>query len=113
MQQSGLFTVQWDGNTLRTEAGGASIDIGGEEREGAMTDQRVFYFKEKLNPAIVKGTVVHCSDTDLKSIRAAKNIEVQFMTDTGVVYTVANAVCGKVGELKDGKVEITFIGSPA
>jgi hypothetical protein len=112
MQQTGRVTVKADGDTMRSKPG-ASIDIGGEEREGGMTDQKVFYFKEKLNPAMVKCTLIHCSDTDVKKLRSLKNIEVQYETDTGVVLTVANAVTAKIGELANGEVDVTFTGSPA
>jgi hypothetical protein len=111
MQQTGRVTVKVNGEQKRSKPG-ASAQMGGVQREGAMTDQGVFYYKETIVPAVVKATMPHCSDTDLLAIRENKDVTVQYTTDTGVVLTMGNAVFAQAGELQNGEVEITWTGDP-
>lgn len=111
-QQTGRVTIKRNNNAFRSKPG-ATIDIGGEEREGMMTDQGVFLYKASNKMATVECTMPHMSDTDLKEIRDSKDVTVQFVTDTAVTYTVANAVLQTTPKIEDGEVKLTFIGSPA
>jgi Phage tail tube protein len=111
-QQTGKVTVKVSGSSLRSKEG-ASIQLGGIDRDGDMTDQGEFYFKEKYAKSEVKATLIHCSDSDLVKLRKAKNIPLTFACDSGTVYTVAGAVVATIGELKSGEVEVTFMGPPA
>jgi hypothetical protein len=86
--------------------------MGGIQRPGDMTDQQTFYYKEKSVPGVIKATMIHMADTDLIGVRDFKEGIVTFNCDTGVVYTMSNAVCSELGELSDGEVEVTFMGDP-
>lgn len=112
MQQSGRVTVKVDGNQLRSKSG-AGIKVGGTEREDDMTDQGDVFYKEKNVPAEVTCTLVHVADTDVDGLRSFKDGTVQYETDTGVVYTVANAFTKNLGQLKNGEIDVTFGGAPA
>ena len=112
MQNTGRVKVKMDGDVLRSKPG-ASLQIGGTKREAVPNDQGTVDFKESTAPAEVKCTLVHVATTDLDAIRDYSNGTVQFETDTGVAYTMPNAFCSDIGELKDGEVEVTFGGDPA
>lgn len=112
MDQTSRVTVKLDGESLRSKPG-ASIKIGGETRTGFMTDQGDLITQEKLEPCEINAVMPHLADTDLPALRALKGFTAIYETDTGVVYTVANAAVAEVGELKDGDVPIKIIGKPA
>ena len=113
-QQTGRVTVKVAGAALSSSAGGASIQVGGPEREDSLSDQGEYFYKEKLIPSEIKATLKHCVSLDVIALRKAKNVPVTFVCDDGTVYTVADAVCKSVGEVKsDGEVEVVFGGPPA
>lgn len=114
MQQTSKVTVKVDGDSIRSKAGSASMKPGGLYRtENEMTDQGGFVFKEKWIPAEIKVTLIHVADSDIIKIRDSKDVTVTYEPDVGKTYTVANAVCTEIGELKDGEVECSFAGDPA
>jgi hypothetical protein len=111
MKATGRVKVKIDGELLRSKPG-ASIQIGGVKRTPVPLDVG-FDHKEEPVPAEVKCTLSHVGATDLRAIRAFENGTVTYETDNGPVYTVPNAYCADMGELKDGEVEVTFGGDPA
>ncbi len=112
MQVSGRATIKLDSDSLRTKPG-STLQIGGITREFDTTDQLQAYFRERGSVAVIKGTIIHASDTELVALRDWKNGTATFETDTGRVYTVANAAVANVGELSGGEVEVTIMGDPA
>lgn len=112
MQVSGRATIKLDSDALRTKPG-SSLQIGGIVREFDVTDQLQSYFRERGIVAVIKGTVVHASDTELIKLRDWKNGTCTFETDTGRVYTVSNAATASIGDLSGGEVELTIMGDPA
>ncbi len=112
MQVTGRVTIKLDSDSLRTKPG-ATLQIGGIERQFDVTDQDQAYFRERSTPAAIKGTIVHASDTDLIALRKWKNGTAVFQTDSDHVYTIANAAVATIGELNGGEVEVTIMGDPA
>lgn len=110
-QQSGRVTISLDGDQLQSKSG-ASIKLGGVKREGMVTDQGTFVFKETLEHCEVKATIPHLKNTDLPALQKWTGV-VLFETDTGVRYVSKGAVLQDPPELKDGESELTFIGAPA
>lgn len=114
MQQTGKVTVKVDGDSIRSKAGTSSVKPGGLYRtDNEMTDQGTFVYKEKWIPSEVKTTLIHVADSDIVKILKTKDATVTWEPDVGKKFTIANAVCTEIGELKDGEVEITFMGDPA
>ena len=112
MQVSGRATIKLEGEALRSKPG-SSMQIGGIAREFDVTDQLQSYFRERGKVAMIKVTVIHASDTELVKLRDFKNGTITFETDTGRVYTIANAAYADSGDLSNGEVECTFMGDPA
>lgn len=112
MQVSGRATIKLDSDSLRTKPG-ASMNPGGITRDFDTTDQLQAYYREKGTPSVIKATIIHAADTDLIKLRNWKNGTATFETDTGRVFTVANAATATLGDLSGGEVEITIMGDPA
>lgn len=111
-QASGKATIEIDNVALRTKKG-AKIDLGGEKRNADATDQALVFFTAENVPAMVEGTIVHMSDTDLIALRDAKNVTINFRTDTGVLYVVSNAFLTEPPTLQNGECPVKFAGSAA
>lgn len=109
-QQTGRVTIVLDGEQLRSQPG-ASLQIGGIQRTGDVTDQGEFYYQEKGVPAQIKCSMPHMADTDLVKLRSWRGTA-QFRCDSGAEFTVSKAVTAEVGDLADGKVDVTIMGSP-
>ncbi|MBO6937538.1 MAG: phage tail tube protein [Deltaproteobacteria bacterium] len=112
-RQTGRATIQADGDTLATKSGGARIKFGGKAREGGMTDQGTFVYKERDEPSAVEADIVHMLATDVDALRNADNITINFFTDTGQEWTVAGAVYEDSDALADGMWKVKFSGPPA
>lgn len=110
-QQTGRVTIKLDGEALRSKPG-ASLQTGGIQRTGDMTDQGEFYYQEKYIPSTIKCTMPHFIDTDLPKLRAWKNGTATFVSDTGASFTVAKACVTELGDLSNGEVDVTIMGNP-
>ncbi len=110
-QKSGRVTIKLNGDTLISKKG-ASLKLGGIKKTVEMSDQGGAYHTEEWDPSEVKATMLHVATTDMPAILAFTGV-VSYETDTGVVYSIAGAVCTDLGELSNGEVEATFGGAPA
>jgi hypothetical protein len=110
-QQTGRVTIKLDGEPLRSKPG-AKMQLGGVQRKYSVTDQGETIFQEELVPAEMSCTMPHLSDTDVERIRDFKNGTCQYVTDTGVTYTMAKAGYAKSGDLSNGELDVTFQGAP-
>ena len=108
-QQTGRVTIKLDGEPFRSKPG-AEMQLGGIERSFDADDQGSSYYQEKSIPGQFKFTLVHMGDSDLAKLNRWKNGTAQYETDTGIVYTMTNAATAKVGDLKNGEVEVTIGG---
>lgn len=110
-QQTGRVTIKLDGTPLRSKPG-ASMQMGGINRDHDMTDQGETLFKEKYVNGMMKCVMPHLTDTDVEKIRNFKNGTCQYTTDTNVTFTMAKASYSSSGELQNGELEVTFMGAP-
>jgi hypothetical protein len=111
-QVTGRVKVKMDGELLRSEPGASVTSWGGPKRTPMANDQGSTDFKVENKPGQIKATIHHVASTDIPAIRAFQGGTVIFETDTNHVYTMDGAFTEDVGELKDGKVEVTFGGDP-
>lgn len=113
-QVTGIVVIRMDGLSLRSKEK-AKLDLGGKERTAVFADNELIGYAEKPVAAKVTATLAHTAETDLIAIRDATNVSLEFATDTGVSYLVANAFCVKPPVLTggDGDVEIEFEGRAA
>lgn len=106
--------VRLDGNSLRSKEK-ASLDLGGFERSSQYADHGYAGFSKKPVCAKVSATLIHTSQTDLIALANAEFVSIEFATDTGVSYLIANAHITKPPVLSgDGDgVSVEFEGEPA
>lgn len=111
-QQTGRVTIKLGSDSLRSKPG-ASLQPGGVQRDFEASDQGESYYKEKIVPSQIRATLVHMTDTDVSKLLKWKDGTAFFETDTGHVFTVANAATANLGELSNGELPITIGGDPA
>ena len=87
---------------------GASLELGGVEREAAISDSGVDGFTEKVTAPKVDCKISLTNDIKLKDLQAFKNGTLIFQTDTGRVYTLSGAWCAKPPKLEKGEVTLEF-----
>ncbi|MEM7507626.1 MAG: phage tail tube protein [Pseudomonadota bacterium] len=95
-QKFGIATIAANGRTFNTEPG-ASLDIGGITRETETTDQQSDYV-ESRRPAMVKCRIPLNRGVSLVDLNDIVGASIQFITDTGQSYVLANS--WRVGALE-------------
>ena len=113
-QVTGTVVVLLDGMSLRSKVG-ASLDIGGWERQAEEADGEIIGFRKKKVPAMCTATLAHTSESELRAIDETEDATLVFETDTGVRYTVRNAFSTRPPKLTggEGEVSVEFQGQPA
>ena len=112
MQRTGRVTVKVNGSQLRSMPG-ATLQIGGIQRDAEATDQGEPLFAEKYVVATVGAEMPHCADTDLEAFRNLSDGTLTYVCDTGTVFTIANVFVTTIDELANGKVKVNFAGRAA
>ncbi len=112
-QVTGIVFVKIDGELQRSKEG-AKLILGGKERT-AQTGYKVYGFSEKVVPATVEFTLAHVGGDDLEGLQNKVDSTIEFETDTGDTYLVANAFSTKPAELTggEGDVALEYMGDPA
>lgn len=106
-QVTGRVYISLGGQRLRSKEG-ASLEMGGIEREAAVSDAGVDGHTEKVVPPKVDCTINHTADTSMADIRAFTGT-LTFETDTGRIYTLQEAWCAKPPKLTKGEVTLEFM----
>lgn len=109
-QVTGRAFISLNGQRIRSKEG-ASLDIGGVERDPVTSDAGVDGFSEKVVPPMVVCKISHTANTKLKDLQAFKNGTLLFETDSGRVYTVTDAWCAKPPKVEKGEVALEFSGT--
>ena len=88
--------------------------LGGRERT-AQVGHKVYGFSEKVVPSTVEFTLAHVGQDDLEGLADKTDATIEFETDTGDTYLVANAFSTKPPELTagEGDVAMEYQGDPA
>lgn len=110
MQIAGKVFLTINGQRLRSKEG-ASLEMGGIEREAVISDSGVDGFMEKFTAPKVDCKVSLTNDIKMADLQAFKDGTLVFETDTGRVYTVTGAWNAKPPKLEKGEVSLEFGGS--
>ncbi len=111
-KKTGRVTIKLDGTPLRSKPG-ASLQVGGVQREADADDQGQVYYRETIVPAEIVATMVHVADTDLLALRDFTEGVAEYICDTGRTYVVRGAFTTELGTLENGEVQISLSGQPA
>lgn len=105
-QITGIVYVKVDGALQRSKEG-AKIMLGGKERT-AQVGHKVYGYAEKVVPATVEFTLAHVGGDDLIALQNKVDSNLEFITDTGDTFLVANAFSTKPAELTGGEGDAAF-----
>ena len=106
-QVTGKVYVTIGGQRLRSKEG-AKLNMGGIEREAAISDSGVDGYMEKFSVAQVDCTIHLTADISLRELQNFRDNTLTFETDTGRIYTLKDAWCAKPPELSKGEVTLVF-----
>lgn len=106
-QQTGRVFIALNGQRIRSKEG-ASLDIGGTNREAVVSDAGVDGFMEAVAVPRVECKVHHNADMQLKTFQDFKDGTLVFETDTGKVYTLRGAWCAQPPRMAKGEVDLVF-----
>jgi len=112
-QVTGIVYVKVDGELQRSKEG-AKLTLGGKERT-AQVGHSVYGYSEKVVPSMVEFVLAHVGGDDLIGLQNKVDSTIEFETDTGDTYVVANAFSTKPAEITggEGDVAMEFQGDPA
>jgi hypothetical protein len=112
-QVTGTVILRRNGEVLRSKEG-AELTLGGKERT-LIKGHSVYGYSEKVAEGMIKCTIAHVGGDDIIGWSNTVDGTLEFETDTGDTYLLANAVCTNVVTLKggEGDVELEFGGDPA
>lgn len=111
-QVTGIVKVYVDGKMLRSKPG-AKLKLGGMKRD-AVVGHSVYGYSEEPVASELDATLAHMSDTDVRELSDISDATLRFETDTGDIYSVANAWTSEPCELSGGgDVSLKMMGQPA
>ncbi len=110
---TGIVIVKIDGGVVRSKEG-AKLNIGGKERT-PIVGHKLYGPAEKFIHATMEFTLAHVGGDDLIGLSAKVDATLEFETDTGDTYMMANSFATKPAELSggEGDVSLEFAGDPA
>lgn len=109
-QITGRVYITISGTRLRSKEG-ATLNIGGAEREAVTSDAGVDGYSERITTPSVEFAINHSADTRLADLQKITGATLVFETDTGRTYTLQNAWCARPPTLTKGDVSLQFMGT--
>ncbi|MBI2769990.1 MAG: phage tail tube protein [Burkholderiales bacterium] len=106
-QVTGRVFIALNGQRIRSKEG-ATLDVGGVDREAAVSDAGVDGYSEKVVQAKVECKINDTADIRIDDIRKFKDGTLTFQTDTGKVYTCINAWCANPPKMTKGEWDLSF-----
>lgn len=111
----GKVDIFVNGRVLRTREG-ASIDLGGNEREMQKGSSAVHGYTEKIKESMIECVVLVAQGDELETLRNMTDGTAEFRADTGQKYLVSGATVIdtlKLTEGKGGDIAVKIAGQPA
>lgn len=105
-QVTGRVFLSLNGQRIRSKEG-ASLEMGGVERDAAISDAGVDGYSEKIVAPKVSCKISHTASTSMSTIQAFTGTLI-FTTDTGKVYTLIDAWNAKPPHLEKGEITLEF-----
>lgn len=106
-QVTGRIFIALNGQSIRSKEG-ASLEVGGVDREAQTSDSGVDGYAEKVVPPKVECKVNHTADTSVTAFRDFKDGTLTFQTDTGRIFTLTGAWCATPPKMDKGEISLTF-----
>lgn len=109
---TGRVVFEVDGEVLESEAG-ATINVGGVNREPVISETGKVLSMESSVPATAECSILHMDSTDLVAIAALEGVTLNFKCDSGQMYTMKNAFLTEPPSLSGGKAALKWAGEAA
>lgn len=107
MQYQGRAFIRANGTEYPT-GDDSTLDPGGFTRE-TVKGSRVYGYQETAKEATVDCKLFNCKEIDVLALQAMTNVTVEFETDVGHVYMLANAwVVGDITLNAKGEIPLKF-----
>ena len=107
MKYQGRAFIRGNGVEYPT-ADDATLDPGGFTRE-TVKGSRVYGYQETAKEATVECKLFKCAEIDVLALQAMTNVTVEFETDVGQTYLLANAwVVGDITLNAKGEIPLKF-----
>ncbi|WP_297813742.1 phage tail tube protein [uncultured Methylophaga sp.] len=113
-QITGRAFISINGSRLKSRPG-ATLNIGGFNRETQTGDDGVHGYKEAVMQPSVSCTISHDKDVSLKELADATDVSITFETDTGRTYIMSPSWLTAPPELnsQEGTIPLTYEGMNA
>jgi|GEM_PF-3068165 len=108
----GIATIKVNGTNIIADVD-AKLKVGGYVNNVKMVGVKSFN-SQKVIPSELEIKIPHTQDVDLVKEQSRSGVEVQFQSDNGAVYVVADAAqTAEVDTGADGLVSLVYTGDPA
>lgn len=113
-QITGRAFISINGARLKSRPG-ATLNLGGFNRETQNGDDSVHGYKEAVMQPSVSCTISHDKDVSLKELADAKDVSVTLETDTGRTYIMSPSWLTAPPELntQEGSIQLNYEGMSA
>lgn len=113
-QITGRAFISINGSRLKSRPG-ATLNLGGFNRESQLGDDGVHGYKEAVAAPSVSLTISHDKDVSLKDLADATDVSITFETDTGRTYIMSPSWLTAPPELnsQEGTIPLTYEGMSA
>jgi len=108
----GIATIKRNGTNIIADVD-AKLKVGGETNEVKMVGRKA-HKSTRILASELELRIPHTSNVNLLTEQALSGVEIQFQSDNGAVYIIADAA--QTGELDtgdEGLVTLTYMGDPA
>lgn len=111
---SGKVYIRMDGELLESMPE-AELELGGDEAEVVAGSNKIVGYREKVVPAMLTCKFVWKAGAPIEKVRNLREGILQFESDVGETYQIANAVCTKTPKISvpDGTIDVEFQGDKA
>lgn len=103
--------MTFNGQTYATEERSTEVDIGGADNEPVVDAAGNTHTAEKLNPGMIKCTLLATEGFKLRPVQAMSNGTIIAEGNNGLRFMMRNARCGTARTFSaGGKISATFYG---
>lgn len=110
MKMTGRVFINIAGIGRVSSLPGATINIGSEVATPVMSDVGVSGFSYSQEAPFVEFNVRHGAHVNVTALSQVRESTIVYETDTGRVFTLHGATCGKALEVSSGVIQCKFFG---
>lgn len=105
---TGRVTINVDGVTLRSKSGSKLTNFGGVSRKAVPGANGINGYVEETVVPTIECTISHGGDTSLTAFAKMTDVTVNFICDSGKIYTMPHAYLADAPGVADGEGDVTL-----